>query len=571
VLRRGGRGRLTALGAAAAAAPGAVLGLLVGQLLFFLNPHLPFETTAILRAGLVYGGTGGLVSWALAWSMRPWRPLAFATWGITFALGAVAGLAWFYPSRYAFYLPTGINDRLVKAAIGLTVCAVVGFYTVWLHTALRRPYGRGSRLLFLALVLLASLLLLERRNAFPAPPQAIRSAVLLEESRPLRLVVVGLETASLEAILPMAQEGTLPFLARALEGGTVASLRSLKPNRFGALWSTLATGRSPYGHGIVGTASHPAPWLGPGLELRLLPGPAPLGLWASLGRAGRPLLATDRKALALWEILTALQVPASVVGWPISAPLPPGLRLGISDRFLAGELRPGAVEPASAAPTVDANRRLVRDLAAAATGLPESLEPALAEDLLRLSLALPQLDEPGDRGATLVLLPGLREANRRFFGGWSRKQFEGLPEQAYTEAADALRGYYVQLDSLLADLWERQTSPTLLVVVSAYGMEDAWGLRRVRGALFEEVSLAGYLDRSPPGLLLLLGPGIREGGRLTEARLVDVLPTLLYAAGLPIARDLEGKVLRDAFSPEELELHPQTFVPSYEGLRGQRP
>ncbi len=49
------------------------------------------------------------------------------------------------------------------------------------------------------------------------------------------------------------------------------------------------------------------------------------------------------------------------------------------------------------------------------------------------------------------------------------------------------------------------------------------------------------------GVLLLSGPGVRDGVKLNGATLRDFLPTLLYWEGLPVARDMDGKVLLSAF------------------------
>ena len=43
--------------------------------------------------------------------------------------------------------------------------------------------------------------------------------------------------------------------------------------------------------------------------------------------------------------------------------------------------------------------------------------------------------------------------------------------------------------------------------------------------------------------------------------------TLLYSVGLPIARDLDGRVLTAAFESAFLARQPLTFVPSYETLQ----
>ena len=67
-------------------------------------------------------------------------------------------------------------------------------------------------------------------------------------------------------------------------------------------------------------------------------------------------------------------------------------------------------------------------------------------------------------------------------------------------------------------------------------------------------------------MLLLSGRGIQPGAFVSPAELTDVLPTLLYSLGLPIARDLDGGVLTAAFASGFLARQPLTFVPSYETL-----
>lgn len=63
-----------------------------------------------------------------------------------------------------------------------------------------------------------------------------------------------------------------------------------------------------------------------------------------------------------------------------------------------------------------------------------------------------------------------------------------------------------------------------------------------------------------------MGDGLRAGTFLEDARLVDLMPTLLYALRLPISRDLDGRVLTGAFETAYLARNPLTFVPSYENL-----
>lgn len=52
-----------------------------------------------------------------------------------------------------------------------------------------------------------------------------------------------------------------------------------------------------------------------------------------------------------------------------------------------------------------------------------------------------------------------------------------------------------------------------------------------------------------PGMIVLAGPGVKPGHRIRAASILDVAPTLLYAVGLPVSQDLDGRVLRDVFLP----------------------
>lgn len=522
----------------------------------------------------VYGLSGALLSLAVlgpaVWR-RPRRARRLLPWGITGALVLAAVLAWVLPSYFDFYLPPGINVRLIKAALWLTLSALVCFYTALLHTLDRRPYGLRSRTAFLLLSLTSIYVLGERRGAFSVQAEAWRRPMALEAAQRPRLLVVGLDGATFDAILPLAEQGLLPFFSRLIDGGSHGHLASLKPNRAGALWTTVATGRLPYEHGVVSSRVYPARALGAGREIELVP---PLLLfrdWSLLGAEPRLTRGSDRQALALWEILDRLGVGTGLVAWPVTSPVPENLGYALSDRYFSDPPRRREASP----PDVEQRARLFQlhpsDVdPAMSTPWPGEVPPVVAEavaaDLWRQSLTGFLLEQQREVSAVFLALPGLAAVTRAYFGGYSAVQFEGLQRPPYVEAARLLEGYYVYLDAALAELWQRQPGPCLMAVVSAYGAEPARGWRRLRAELGDRRALEGHFLHSPDGVLLLYGEGVRAGGRLDDARLVDVVPTLLYGLGFPIARDLDGKVLRGAFEAEFLARHPLTFVPSYEGL-----
>ncbi|HEX2163527.1 MAG TPA: alkaline phosphatase family protein, partial [Thermoanaerobaculia bacterium] len=559
---------------AAAFLPGALVGTHLAGLIFFLNPELPFGFAALGRGiavyGLLLGVAGAVVSLPWLWR-RPRRARRWLPWGITLALAAAALLDWGHASHYAFYLPPGINRRLIKAAAALSAAALIAFYTALLHALARRRYGPRSRLAYLALALVSVAVMVERRDAFrPGPPPSPRPSLVEPTNRP-KLLVVGIEGATHDAVLPLAGQGRLPFLAAVLEGGAYARLGSLAPHRRQALWITLATGKLPYKHGLLADAEVPAPLLGPGAALEVLPAGLGFSAWGTFGQEPRPLDGAESEALALWRVLPRLGVASGVIGWPGSHPAAAEPVFAVSDRYFAAPSAPGAALP----PALAAQARLFRfrpeevdpPLLGAGDGpLPPRVERALAADLWREGLASMLLSRHRRLDALFIQLDGLGAVSRADLGGYQAAQFEAAQGEAYQQAARRIAAYYAHLDLFLSRLWERTPPPKLLAVVSAYGTEAPEGWRRVWREIGPGDPLGADFAGSPDGVLMLYGEGIQPGVLLTGAELVDVVPTLAYGLGLPIARDLDGQVLTGAFRRSFLAGHPLTFLPSYETL-----
>jgi hypothetical protein len=290
-------------------------------LLFFLNPELAQTPGAVLRGLVLYGALFGAVSMLLALpfvgrSRR--RARAVLPWSLTVALALAAVSSWAHASWASYFLPPGLNVRLIKAAVLLSVAAAVALLTALLHTVDRRPYGRRSRLLMAILCVAVLYVMVERRAAFDPPPAV---APLPSETgyrnRPA-LWVVALEGATLDAILPLAEQGHLPYFSQLLARGVSARIESQKPPIETVLWTTVATGRHPYHHRVVGDEIYPAGVLSSRFPLRLTP--PGYRWWGFLGGRAYPVDASHRHHLVAWEMLSRLDIPAGVVGGPRGQP-----------------------------------------------------------------------------------------------------------------------------------------------------------------------------------------------------------------------------------------------------------
>ncbi|MFY9819748.1 MAG: alkaline phosphatase family protein [Thermoanaerobaculia bacterium] len=556
-------------------APGALAGIHLAGLIFFLNPGLPFAVGPVLRAVAIYGALLGSVSLALHFPFtrhHPRRALRALPWGLTTALTLAALLDWTHASYYAYYLPAGINDRLIKAALWLSLGALIAFYTALLHSLHSRRYGWRSRWGLALVALLSVYATVERREAFhPKPVPAPRPATVETSQRP-RLWVIGIDSATLDAILPLADQGRLPFLASVLQNGAHGRLESLSPVRSDALWTTLATGKYPSKHGVTGQRPFPAGFLAPGGTLRLLPTGLSFRRWGTLGQGPLPAPAHPRQTLALWEILPRLGVLAGVVGWPAAEPADGEATFALADRYFRPVPGTGSAWPADLRGRGLLFRPNPRDLEASMRDRfgprpPRSLLDAFAGDTWRKALALSLAAQSPQVEAVFLVLPGLREVSRESFGGFSRVQFDGSKGSAARAAADRVTEYYAQLDAFLGEVWARgEGRPRLLAVVSAYGASPRGGWPRLWQGVAPEAALGGSFTDAPDGVLLLYGEGVQPGALVTGAQLEDLAPTLLYGLGFPVARDFDGQVLTPVFEKGFLARHPLTFLSSYEGM-----
>jgi predicted AlkP superfamily phosphohydrolase/phosphomutase len=77
------------------------------------------------------------------------------------------------------------------------------------------------------------------------------------------------------------------------------------------------------------------------------------------------------------------------------------------------------------------------------------------------------------------------------------------------------------------------------------------GGNEIKGSVISPVSsetremFSGIHERD--GIFIFSGPNVRKGERINPVDIVDVVPTILYDAGLPIPEDIDGRIIEEAF------------------------
>ncbi|MBI4709558.1 MAG: alkaline phosphatase family protein [Nitrospirae bacterium] len=80
------------------------------------------------------------------------------------------------------------------------------------------------------------------------------------------------------------------------------------------------------------------------------------------------------------------------------------------------------------------------------------------------------------------------------------------------------------------------------------------------GEIIENVKSDGFSGmHRPDGILIAYGNNVKKGSALHGAAICDLAPTILYAMGLKIPSDMDGKVLYDIFEPSFTDKHPAEY------------
>jgi arylsulfatase A-like enzyme len=75
----------------------------------------------------------------------------------------------------------------------------------------------------------------------------------------------------------------------------------------------------------------------------------------------------------------------------------------------------------------------------------------------------------------------------------------------------------------------------------------------------EEVRGRGFWwsgDHRPEGVLICKGPGLNSTALAAPPSVCDLVPTMMYAAGLPVPDHLDGRVIQEVFTGDFLAAHP---------------
>ncbi len=374
-----------------------------------------------------------------------------------------------------------------------------------------------------------------------------------------KVILVGWDAADWKIINPLLDEGKLPNLQRMIDAGCMGKLRTIKPVFSPMIWTSIATGKRPYKHGIHGFQ-----------EVR----PDRSGI--------QPIMGHSRRVKALWNILGERGLKTHVVGWWPSHPAENINGICISDMYHKSnreadpadwKLSPGTVSPEGMAEHFKALRVHPREMTEAHVlpFIPRAgqINQAIDQYLYNLSVitsqaatmhsAFTNILRTQEWDFAAVYLDAIDHYCHGFmkFHPPHRPTVSKADYDLYHNVVTAAYQYH---DLMLKRIMDFVDEDTTLILVSDHGFQPD----HLRPKVLPNEPASPALEHSPHGIIVAMGPGIKKDELLYGASVLDITPTVLRCFGLPRATDMDGKVLQQLFT----EATATQAIPTYEDPEG---
>lgn len=382
-----------------------------------------------------------------------------------------------------------------------------------------------------------------------------------------RILLIGLDGAEWAIINQLTAEGKLPNLKKLIDEGTSGNLRSITPILSPIVWTSIATGKTPEKHGIAWFMVRDAKT-----------------------KAGIPVTSTMRNTRALWNILSDHDKKVGMIGWWASWPAEKVNGFIISDHIayhgfgltsanvkteagltypqeIAEEVKLLQHNPQKLSKSeIDRFMNITEDEYNVSIHAEFSFGNPLHHFMYALANSKTYLDmyrklkQKYDVDLMGVYFEGIDTVGHLYMK-YRPPKMDGMPEEYFRRYSRVMDEYYMYQDEILGEILQDVNSNTTVIVCSDHGFKT--GDDRLKEFYSTNVRNAARWHEIN-GVVIMKGPNIKRNTKIEGSSVLDITPTILYLLGLPVARDMDGKVLTDAILPEYLEKREMKYVTTYE-------
>jgi tetratricopeptide (TPR) repeat protein len=387
------------------------------------------------------------------------------------------------------------------------------------------------------------------------------------EADNLKVAIIGIDGATWEIVDELMAQGKLPNLQKLIKTGVRADYRSLDPMLSPVIWTSMATGVTPERHGIT--------WF-------MVRDP----------KTGEPLPITSskREVKAIWNMVGDNDKTVGFIGWWATWPAEKVNGFMVSDQIAYHGFGLGAKKDLARTFQTypeslffDIQNDMIDPLKQSKTDIAPFMEVSDEEYALSskgpfrfrnplqhfmymlatltsyetIGLKLYKRYKPDLFGIYFEAI----DTTGHLYMKYRSPQVEGISDELFRKYRSTIDAVYQRNDEAIGRFLNEFQDNTIVMVCSDHGFK----VGEDRLAELKNTSVAtAHLWHTPRGVLIINGPGIKQGHKLEDAGVLDLTPTVLYALGLPIAEDFDGRILKDAFTQEFQREHPIKTLPSFE-------
>jgi len=373
-----------------------------------------------------------------------------------------------------------------------------------------------------------------------------------------KLLLIGWDAADWKIIGPLIAKGQMPSLKKMIDNGVYGNMSTMNPPYSPMLWSSVATGKTPDKHGVLGFIE------------------------VSPERKIRPVTANSRKSRAVWNILHNQGYKSNLVGWWPSFPAEPINGVVVSDKFQKLGVNPNKI------PKIPERAIHPQNMIDKLRGLKMFSNEITKEHILPFIPKAAKIDQESEKNGipnfSLIMAESVSIHNAatyllsetdwdfmavyydmidHFCHSFMKYHPPRLPKidpESYDIYKDVVNSSYRFQDMMLGRMLEMVDKDTTVIVMSDHGFES--GYKRL--VTMPKINAAPALDHRQFGIFVAMGPNIKKNEKIFGLSLIDVAPTLLNHFNLPVGNDMDGKVILDMYE----NIVPPKFIDSWETIEG---
>ncbi|WP_421754333.1 alkaline phosphatase family protein [Croceimicrobium sp.] len=341
------------------------------------------------------------------------------------------------------------------------------------------------------------------------------------------LLLLGWDGAEWSVIRNLIDQGEMPHFQNLLARGSEGALASLQPMISPLLWTSVASGKRAHEHGVLGFVEES------------LQGP-------------RAISSLQRRVPALWNILSEAGISCQVLNWWPSNPVEAIRGDMISNlAFAEGDLK-GQFYPKEWGDFLISEKEKAHELdpEILAGFFPEMAAEQLLKDPLVQKVGRILLRSRMQFNCAMAMLQKDAQCRMFYFEALDQLQHLGAayfpPQQSQVSDLDFKHYQYIISaayrwhDAMLGSMLNVAAGHNV-ILISDHGFELSAGRQKE----LPNLPAAPASEHKAFGVFAATGPDFVRGRKLYGISLLDLVPTILHHFQLPLAKDMEGRIIKD--------------------------